>query len=198
MVKKYTGSIFFTNTYVVANGSEAIVIDPGLNFKERALEIKKEFQVKAVLVTHGHLDHIDGARFFDCPIYVGSSDAEFFSDNQKSLYSWMNMESPYLAMKPDLRLVKDKEIINLAGLEIKVLYTPGHTNGSVCYLIGNELFTGDSLFVYGIPRTDFPTGDERKLRKSQAKLLNLPAETIVYPGHDEAGTIAICKKNQGF
>lgn len=197
-IEKYCGSVFFTNTYVISNGNEAIVVDPGLSFKDNALKIKQEYEVKAVLITHGHLDHIDGARYFDCPIYVGSGDLEFFKDDKSSLYSWMNMTSPYHNLNVNLIPVRDKQVLSLIGLEFKVIYTPGHTNGSVCYLVGDNLFTGDSLFVYGIPRTDFPSGDSNKLVKSIKKLFNLPSDTNVYPGHDEIGTIGISKQNMNF
>lgn len=196
MLEKYTGSIFFTNSYVISNGDEAIVVDPGLNFKENAQKINSRYHVKAVLLTHGHLDHIDGARYFNCPIYIGLSDAEFFHNSEESLYSLMHMESPYKNLELDIRTVKDKDILEIIGFKIKVIYTPGHTNGSVCYLFDNkELFSGDSLFVYGIPRTDFPTGDSKKLKKSFEKFFNLDDNIVVYPGHDESGSIALCKKN---
>lgn len=196
-VEKYCGSVFFTNTYVISNDNEAVVVDPGLSFKENAEKIKQKYQVKAVLITHGHLDHIDGARYFNCPIYVGSSDLAFFKDSNLSLYTWMNMETPYKNLTLNLIPVKDKERLNLIGLDFKVIYTPGHTNGSVCYLVNDSLFTGDSLFIYGVPRTDFPTGDSQKLRQSTKKLWNLPDTTKVYPGHDEEGTILDSKQKFG-
>lgn len=192
---KYTGSIFFTNTYLITCGEEAIIIDPTLDFKEQASIINNKYNVKAVLLTHGHIDHMDGARYFKAPIYIGLSDYEAFFNDDLSLYKDMNIKNPFKDLKLNIIKVRNNDSLKLIGLDIKVIYTPGHTKGSVCYLIKNDLFSGDSLFYYGIPRYDFINSNLNDLKKSINKLFSLDPNLYVHPGHDEEGLLGNIKKN---
>ncbi len=180
MVIKYEG---YSNCYVVSNRDKAILIDCGLE-KWMIDDINKKYQIEAILLTHGHYDHIDGLRYFkDKTIYIHELEEEFLYNSSFNLYYFMDKES-YNKGELDIKLVHDGDVLDLIGLKIKVIHTPGHTRGSVCYLIDNDLFTGDTLFNLSVGRTDFPTGDFLTLRDSLYKLKMLGHDYHVYPGHD--------------
>ena len=189
MLETITTGIFFTNTYVLSNNkNECIIIDPTLSLKDYAEDINTKYNVKGILLTHGHVDHIDGIRYFNCPIYCYSLEKVLIENDDYNLYQMLGKKS-FLPNNLDFRYVNDGDIINLIGLDIKVIYTPGHTNGSCCYLIGDKLFSGDTMFYHSVGRSDFPTGNEKKLRDSIKKLLELNNNIKVYPGHDSKTTI---------
>lgn len=152
---------------------EAAVIDPGWE-TEKILKAAKEhnLKVKHILVTHTHYDHIhDIKEIADATgavVYVHTED-EIGIKNK-------GIEK--------IKKVAEGDEISVGKVKIEVLHTPGHTPGSVCYLAGNKLITGDTLFVENIGRTDFPGGDAKIMRKSLDRLKKLDEKTEVYPGHD--------------
>ena len=191
MIEKFTTGSFFTNCYIVSNEkNECIIIDPGLSFKNVALYIKKKYIPKAILITHGHLDHIDGISYFlDLPIYISEKELDLFYDTYESLYDMIGRINPFSEGMLDIHLVKENDIIELIGYKFRVIETPGHTKGSICFLMDNILFSGDTLFNLSVGRTDFPNGDYSVLMKSLNKLKELPLDTVVYPGHNDETTI---------
>ena len=193
-IKKIVSGAFYTNTYILINGKDAIIIDPTLDFEQYAKEINEKYNVLAVLLTHGHVDHVDGIRYFNSNVYVTKEDEIMLKDSNLSLYTMISKVSPYKDSNINFINVSDGEILNIGSFIIKVILTIGHTSGSVCYLLDNNLFSGDTMFKYSVGRTDFPTGSESELRKSIKKLLNLSNEVVVYPGHDEKTTIKDEKK----
>ena len=153
------------------DGSEAVLIDPSWDENLLVETAKKEGRkIAAVLATHGHFDHVNAlnkiAKTLKIPVYVHELEPNDFS---KDL---------------DIRKTGDGSIIEEAGLKIKCLHTPGHTQGSQCFLIGDSLFTGDTLFVDGCGRVDLEGGDPMEMSRSLARLAKLPRETVVYPGHN--------------
>ena len=184
---------FMTNTYLISNGDDAIIIDPTMNL-ERKSHIYKKYNIKAVLLTHGHIDHIAGVNLFDTPIYISRYEKDFLYDNELNLSSQFG----FLFTKPnqEIMYVNNGSKLNLIGLDIDVLHTPGHTKGSVCYKIGNNLFSGDTLFQMSMGRVDFPTGSSEKMYDSLIKLIdNLDEKMVVYPGHGCETTIGLEKHN---
>lgn len=200
MVKKIITGEFLTNTYLLITGKKCILIDPGLNFDRFTQTIKDEYEVVAILITHGHLDHMDGMAFFDVPIYYPLLDESFLNDKRLSLYQQFYKKPSFIKDKLNLIFVTDGMEFNLLDYHFKVIHTPGHTVGSVCYLCQEGLFCGDTLFRLSAGRTDFPTGNIEMLQSSLKKLRSLvPLKTKVYPGHQEETTLEKeCDENPFF
>lgn len=195
-IDKFVIGMVSTNCYVVSNEeiNECFIVDPGSYRKEIVSHIKRNgLKVKAILLTHGHFDHIMGIdRFlhdFPVPVYAHEEEQALLENAQYNL-SGMYESGGYTFTKAVY--VKDRQILEIAGMKIQVLYTPGHTIGGCCYYLEEEkvLFTGDSLFQESIGRTDFPTGSASQLVRSvREKLLVLPEDVQVYPGHEGMTTI---------
>ena len=177
-------------TYIVAcpQSCDAVIIDPaGDEDKLLSLLEIKSLRAKYIVNTHGHADHVLGNQtlknLLKIPVCMHEADDRFFSDP-----SVREISSQELKLPPtdpvDIKL-KDGDVLELGTLNIEVIHTPGHTPGSVCYLVGENLFTGDTLFVGAAGRTDLIGGSLNTLIKSiEKKLIVLPKQTIVWPGHD--------------
>lgn len=199
-----------TNCYVVINeeNKECFLIDPGASAKALVERIRKdELKPVAVLLTHGHFDHAGAAeelaKEFDIKVYAHEAEKDTLSNPQKNV-SWMVGASE--SYHADVYL-KDEAVITLAGFEIKVLHTPGHTEGGCCYYIAAEdvVFTGDTLFAQSVGRTDFPGGSMSQIVRSiNEKLMtlneagNLETDIMVYPGHNDPTTIETERINNPY
>lgn len=184
-----------TNCYLVwdETTTRGFLVDPGEQ-AEKIIRVCSRYQVtpEAVLLTHGHFDHIMAAkkirRQYQIPVYAGIHEEELLADSEMNLSGMWAV--PY-TMKAD-KLVSDNEVLTIAGMELTVIETPGHTPGGVCYYNKKEnvLFAGDTLFYESYGRTDFPGGSMFALIRSlRGKLFVLPEETDVYPGHGQATSI---------
>lgn len=177
-----------TNCYLVFDPgrTDALVIDPGDN-PERIFAALNGRTPAAVLLTHGHFDHTGAlSAFAGVPIYIHEADAPMLSDPHLSVGDGNGDLRPRPAAT---HLLADGEQMHLAGLDLAVLHTPGHTPGGVTYQIGDALFTGDTLFAHGYGRTDLPGGDFSALRRSLRRLLHLAGDFRVFPGHSESTTL---------
>lgn len=188
-VEKFVTGIISTNCYLVINEDtkQAVVIDPAACPSYLMSHIKSEgLKIEAILLTHGHFDHIMGIDGFllefDVPVYVHEEDADAMEDpvlNQSSTYT-----SGYTFGKA--RYLRDRQTLELAGYTFQVIHTPGHTKGGCCYYVASEnvLFSGDTLFQNSVGRTDFVNSSTSDLVHSvREKLFLLPDDTMVYPGH---------------
>ena len=193
-----------TNCYIVSdeNTKEAFIIDPGAE-PDRIIEKVKEIgvSVKAILLTHGHFAHISAVKevkqAFDVDVYVGQEDADLMADMELNVSYMFGM--PYAARAD--KTLKDGEVLEIAGFSIKVLFTPGHTKGGVCFYLQNEnvAFSGDTLFQQSVGRTDFPTGSARVLSESiRNKLMTLPEDLQLFPGHGDSTTVGYEKTYNAF
>lgn len=197
MIECVTTGSFYTNSYIISNKDmECIIVDPGLNYKEASSYIKSKYKPKAILITHAHIDHIDGIQYFmDLPIYIHTLDEEALYDTDMALYPMVGRISPFNKGDLNIHLVHDLDEIELIGYKFSVLHTPGHTRGSVCYHYDNKLISGDTLFQGSIGRTDFPTGSYSQIIKSLKRIIDTyPNDTDVYPGHGSKTSIRIEKK----
>ena len=185
-VHKIYPSGFASNSYIVTkDGRSAVVVDCA---QERVWDKCAELGLipEAVLLTHGHYDHIGGCmRFSKCgvPIYVGEEEAENMFSPEFTSLSWYRIE------KFPVNTVRGGQTLTLAGIDFKVISTPGHTSGGVCYLAEDNLFTGDTLFFESVGRCDLPTGSYPRLVTSVKKLYALPGDYKVYCGHEEDTTL---------
>jgi glyoxylase-like metal-dependent hydrolase (beta-lactamase superfamily II) len=194
---------FQVNCYVVwGHSDKAIVIDPGSD-SELIMQFlrQKKLGIAAFLLTHGHMDHICGlADLYDAsPAPIGIHDADL-----KWAFSRENQMPPFYGVprRPAEigRALNDGQEWADAGLTYKVISTPGHTPGGVCFHFESEncLFTGDTLFAGSVGRTDLPGGNSRILGASLKKLANLPPSSLVYPGHGLSSDIAMEKRTNYF
>jgi hydroxyacylglutathione hydrolase len=194
---------FDTNVYLVWDdvSLEAALVDPA----EPSTKILhfitfNKLKLSFIINTHGHGDHIGGNAFFrektGARICINSEDAAMLSDSHLNLSVFF--EAGVSETKPDIFL-KDGDDIKLGNIELKVIQTPGHTRGSISLYINPFLFSGDTLFYHDIGRTDLPGGREEMILASiRNKLLLLPGDTIVLPGHGPSSTIADEKINNPY
>ena len=188
---------FACNTYAVsADGRECILIDCAQPRVLAACE-KLKLTPKAVLLTHGHYDHIGGCGALQSAgacIYCGEDEKQLiFSDDNRAIFHGITI--PEFAIHA---AVKDGEELNLCGMSVKVVSTPGHTAGGVCYLIEDALFSGDTLFCGSVGRTDLATGSYSALVKSIKKLYALDGDYTVYPGHGESTALSRERKSNPY
>lgn len=183
-----------TNCYLVyADNGEGILIDPADEADIIMDAVQKEnVSVKAVVLTHGHFDHMLAARAVcsatGALLCVGAGDVEALSDPNRNLSAWFSAEHP-LSLSYDC-ILHEGDTFSLGEESLTVMETPGHSPGCICLYTEGLLFSGDTLFRNSIGRLDFPGGDPLAMRRSLERLVTLPAETAVYSGHGPATTIA--------
>lgn len=193
-----------TNCYIVnKKGSQScVVIDPGEEAGKIAgyLE-RKGLKNEGILLTHGHFDHITGVSdlisLSGGAVYACEEEKELLAD---PIQNSSAMTGQPVALEPE-HFMKDGQVFEVAGMEFKVLHTPGHTIGSCCFYLEEEkvLFSGDTVFLESVGRTDFPTGNGRKLVESiRTKIFALPPEVQIYPGHGPETNVAYEMQNNPF
>jgi glyoxylase-like metal-dependent hydrolase (beta-lactamase superfamily II) len=183
-----------TNCYIVADKDkhQGIIVDPGAD----ADIIKKEISIlsvsiSAIINTHGHIDHTGANSGFDYPVWIHRLDADCLTDSNLNLSYFLGLS---LKSKRPSRLLEDGDIIDVGSIAFRCIHTPGHTPGSICLYTEGCLFSGDTLFHLGVGRTDLPGGSQERLEDSiRNKILVLPKNTIVYPGHGISTTIRIAQ-----
>ncbi len=182
---------FASNCYIVGaeSNKEGIVIDPGAQ-ANRILQKVEDLglKIKCIVLTHAHMDHFGALRGVK---EATGAEVAIHTEDEHSLHG--SPRNPYgnLATTPSAdRLLKDGDSLDIGDLRFLVLHTPGHTRGGICLLGQGVVFTGDTLFNFGIGRTDTPGGSYDQLLNSiQSKLMVLPDNTVVYPGHGPESTI---------
>lgn len=190
------------NCYILAasKGSEAVVIDPGAE-AERILRViqDNDLKLKCIINTHGHYDHFGAcdqvAKATGAKILIHADDAELLG---KPVENLSLIYGAYSSSASWNELLEDGQIVTVEELKLKILHTPGHTEGSISILVNGLLFTGDLLFKGSVGRTDFPNSSWSKLVESLKKIISLPDSTKIYPGHGPETTLAQEKELNPF
>ena len=192
-----------SNCYIAKCGKKCFVVDPGEEKMTKVIDFleKNELEMVAVLLTHGHWDHILGINsmmeYKKVPLFVSEKGYEFLFNPEISLCIWQDVEFK-IDKSLDIRTVKENDMIGLAGITededeciFKIIETPGHTSGDICYYNEKEkvMITGDTIFKGTYGRVDLPTSNPIEMGKSLKKLMQYPEDTKVYPGHSFDTTI---------
>ena len=192
-IQEITGGMLPTNCFIVTDEETGIsaVIDPGFISDELFDRIKELKKVDAILLTHGHFDHIMGVKTVQdmtgAKIYMHELEKDFATDSRLNL-STVIAERQCDAFVPDV-LYHDGDKIQVGNLTFRVLHTPGHTIGSSCLIVKDTIFSGDTIFKGSIGRTDFPTSDPAKMMESVQKVAELEGNYAVFPAHGDSTTL---------
>src|SRR5579864_5625572 len=182
---------------------EAIVIDPGDDIEDvQALIRKHNLQVKQIVITHAHIDHVGGAM----KLRAATGAPILLNQNDYALLKMLDVQAAWIGVPPPAKVEIDRSItsgdtVSAGSHTAQILHTPGHTEGSICLYFPAEqkLVAGDTLFAGSIGRTDLPGGDMQKIMRSlHNTILSLPDETVVIPGHGEVTTIGAERESNPF
>lgn len=168
-------------------------------FSKKMIDMIGDTDLKYILLTHGHFDHIIGVKGvkekYGAEVVISKEDEAMLSSSKLSLAAFCN--APQNNVEADV-IVKDGDELTLGETKIKVMSTPGHTSGSVCYIAENSIFSGDTLFYCSCGRTDFPSGSPKEMMSSLRKLKALDGDYKVYTGHNNLTTLDFERKNNPY
>jgi hydroxyacylglutathione hydrolase len=206
IVKMLVVGPFASNCYIVGSSStkQGIIIDPGAEADNILRTVQQMgLSISLIVITHAHMDHIDALRAVkektNAQFAIHEADKELlFTAPPMNIVASLGFTPSKSPPQPD-KLLKDGDLINVSDLHFEVLHTPGHSPGGICLSGHGVVFSGDTLFNFGIGRTDFPGGSYELLMQSiREKLMVLPDETIVYPGHGPSTTIGDERRGNPF
>lgn len=200
IIKQFTAGPFEANNYLLIDESskKAVLIDAsGALDKVKSLLAENNATLEKILLTHGHFDHVGGCFDFQknlgAKVFIHKDDAEMVT----KLKHQLQMFGMPLQEEPNIDgFIEDGEIIEIGSSKIKAIHTPGHTKGGMCFLVEDKIFSGDTLFLYSVGRTDLHGGNYNELEKSiTQKLFTLEGDFTIYPGHGSATSLD--KERQG-
>jgi glyoxylase-like metal-dependent hydrolase (beta-lactamase superfamily II) len=197
IIKRLVVGSLSANCYVVGMAGQGMVIDPGGNAGEiQRTIIGSGLDIKIITLTHGHSDHIAALRDIQdqtgSEVAIHTEDADFLETSSQFGIS-------YRTPHPPDRLLHEGDVIDIGTMSFTVIHTPGHTPGSICLLSGDKVFTGDTLFYRGIGTTLMPGSSRPRLINSiQTRLMALPDDTIIYPGHGRETTIGAERRDNPY
>jgi len=211
LVLSYPAPMFATNCWVIAasEGSECLIVDPGMpDISAEISMIVEEHNLKpvAALLTHGHLDHTFSikplADGYEIPTYIHSEDRRFVANPEGLHGAQFNdqLRGMTFAEPNDVRELRNEQVLDLLGMKVKAIHSPGHTKGSLMYLLNEEiLISGDVLFAGSVGRTDLPTGSQKEMVETlKRKVLPLDDSIRVLTGHGPETTIKFERKNNPY
>jgi hydroxyacylglutathione hydrolase len=205
IIKSLAVGPFAANCYIVGSSEtkEGMIIDPGAEAKTILKAVQQTgLSISIIVITHAHIDHIGALREVqektDARFAIHEAEKGLFLSSPMRMLTSLGISPVKSPPRPD-RLLKDGDLIDIDDLHFKVLYTPGHSSGGICLAGHGVVFSGDTLFNSGIGRTDFPgMSHERLIKSIREKLMVLPDETVVYPGHGPATTIGDERRGNPF
>ena len=205
IIKMLTVGPFAANCYIVGSSStkQGMIIDPGADADTIMRTVQQTgLSMSIIVITHAHMDHVGALREVhqktNAHFAVHEAEKGFVFSTPMRMLTSLGVSPVKSPPRPD-RLLKDGDLIDIGDLQFEVLYTPGHSSGGICLLGHGVVFSGDTLFKLGIGRTDFPgMSHERLIKSIREKLMVLPDETIVYPGHGPATTIGDERRGNPF
>lgn len=184
------------NCYIVKNDGDVFIIDPGARPERIKTYLSQDERVTAILLTHGHFDHIGAvdelAKEYKCPVYLHEADEELLTDSELNYSQTRNV-----TVKSKLTFFTEG-VLRIASTELHILHAPGHTKGSVLIGIRDSLFTGDVLFKNSVGRTDLAGGSDREMKNTLRIVKTLDKKLSVHPGHGESTTIESELKTNPF
>lgn len=200
IVQHISHTPFKENSYILSKNGQVIIIDPGDEPAYYKDYVKEGEELLAVLATHGHLDHVSSAaelcRIHACPFIMSSKDQDVLDRHQEACRKY---RQSYFGTPVITEDIAGRQDLDVGEFNIKIIHTPGHTKGGVCYLIDGILFSGDTLFYRSIGHVNQYDGNPDILLNSiKQNLYTLPDDTIVYPGHMGATTIGEEKRFNPF
>lgn len=203
ILRQFTAGPFEANNYLLIDESskKSVLIDASgdLN-KVKSLLDENNATLEKILLTHGHFDHIGGC--YDFQHQLGAK--VFINQNDATMVTKLKQQLQMFGMPPQNEpevngFIEDGEIIEIGSLKIKAIHTPGHTKGCMCFLVEDKIFSGDTLFLHSVGRTDLPGGSYNELENSiTQKLFTLEGNFTIYPGHGPATSLAKEKLENTF
>lgn len=203
-IEKFALSYLKTNCYLIVNEEtkEIAIVDPATCPDYLLSHVRAQGYIPtAIYLTHAHFDHVmgidDWVKEYHIPVYLHEDEKQILEDPSLNLSTMIGQNYSYNKVE----VLKDQEHISIVGYDFRVIHTPGHTQGGCCYYCESEdvLFSGDTLFCQSVGRSDFPTGSMSTLVRSiREKLLCLPEDVMVYPGHEGTTCIADEKLHNPF
>ncbi len=193
----------FANTFLLCDQeNNCVVIDPSKEYPGIVNYIKKnKLNLKAILLTHGHIDHMRGVdllvKTFNAPLYIGFDDEDKLTDTYANCADFLVENG---IVKSKAITLADNEVLHFLSEDIKVIAVPYHTSGSVCFYLKESevLFAGDFIIMHGIGRSDLPSAMPKEFNNSMAKILALPDETKIYGGHGPSSNLSIERRVNPF
>jgi len=201
IIKCIPTGMFQSNSYIVADNGEGVVIDSGVSSEDILKKVENlGLKIKYVILTHSHIDHIctvdETSKGLGAKVAIYKLEAGALTDAYLNGSEMVGMNRTY---KEAGVFLEDGDIIEAGGLKFEIIHTPGHTMGGISIKVNNHIFTGDTLFRTSIGRSDLPGGNQKVLLDSiRNKLMSLQDDIVVYPGHGRETTIGYERKNNPF